>query len=680
MGGAILGRGKAARAAQRPVCDGTTVALVGNRGAGKTALFERLVGGGGDARGIPGSRGTLKSAPLSVARAGRRFRIRGGDPARPPDGGFVLLDTPGAALFFSQNGVDEATRRLLLSGEPDSLLFVADAKNLRRSLILFLQIAELQLPTAFVLNMTDEADQLGCAIDQRRLAAALKIPLCAALSRCSDGAENVRPLLGEARIPPIRVAYPRPVESALNELVGLIHNSPIAARALALMLLCGNPLAERLVAEALGPAAAAKASQIVAAARRACRAPLDAVITDAVSAKAEEIASQVTVLTAPQPGPRHRLGGYTTHPVLGPAIALLVLACGYLWVGVLGAGIAVDLIENRLLRGVLLPLCGRALSGVPWPPVRDAILDPSFGLLPNALFLAVGVALPVLILFYVFFGALENSGYMPRLSMLLDRRLRFLGLTGKGVLPLALGMSCVAVAVMGTNVLESRKERLIATFLLMLSFPCAQFLAVILVVLARLPASATAFLFGVLAIQSVAAGVLANRIIPGPPSDFILELSPLRFPRPLPILGRALRSSLAFLKEALPIFIGVSLLFFALDRLGALAAIERLAQPFVHGVLGLPDQAVQVFVKTIIRRVNGASELAVVQGQFSPLQIVTTLFVMITFSPCVNTTMVVFKEHGAKAALSLLAIAAAYSVLAGAGLNLICNLLHITFA
>jgi ferrous iron transport protein B len=247
------------------------------------------------------------------------------------------------------------------------------------------------------------------------------------------------------------------------------------------------------------------------------------------------------------------------------------------------------------------------------------------------------------------------------------------------VLPLVFGASCVTMAILTTRVLKTRKERIIASFLLLLSFPCAPLLAVMLVILSGLSWTAAATVFGLLAVQTVAAGMAVNSMMSKHMPDFVLELPPLRVPRPRLILIRALRSSLGFLREALPIFLVAALLLFALDRLGALAAVERVSEPVVSGLLGLPGEAIQVFIKTIIRRENGAAELTVVQGGFDSVQLVVTLFVMTVLVPCVNTTIVLIKEHGLKLGAAMLAFVCVYAIAAGAGLSWVCRALDISF-
>jgi len=598
-------------------------------------------------------------------------------PANTP---VTLIDTQGTTCLFVRGEDESATRNLLMAGEADVLVVVADAKNLRRSLTLFLQACEFQLPTVLVLNMMEEAQRLGLQYDLERLATAVSVKI-APLKVGEDGVvERMATLFDQAEIPSVRVPYPKEAEEALAALTELLQESPISPRALGLLLLAGDRRAEQMLEEEIAPETASTARDVVCQAKQAFRLPLEMMITNAIYAKAEQIAEQVThYRPSPSAGTLQRFGHYAAHPVFGLPIALLVILAGYYWVGVLGATTVVDFLRANLFEALLLPACERVLSYVPSAFVRDAFLDPNFGLVPTGLFLAMGIVLPVLFFFYTFFGILEDSGYLPRLSTLLDRALRHLGLTGKGVLPLVFGFSCITTAILSARVLPTRKERIIASFLLLLGFPCAPMLAVMLVVLEPLPWTAATTLFGVLFVQVLIAGVLANAILPGGGSDFIMELAPIRVPRIWSVLNRARQQSWQFLKEALPAFMGAAFLLFVLDRMGGLNALERLSRPMVNGMLGLPDQAVQVFMKTMIRRENGAAELTLVQGNFSSLQLVVTLFVMTVILPCVNSAIVLFKEQGIKVSVILLFIVSTYAIVAGTGLNWACHAMGVTF-
>jgi ferrous iron transport protein B len=306
-------------------------------------------------------------------------------------------------------------------------------------------------------------------------------------------------------------------------------------------------------------------------------------------------------------------------------------------------------------------------------------MDPDFGLLPTGVFLAFGLVMPVLFFFYFGFTLLVESGYLPRLSILLDRVLRIVGLNGRGILPLTMGFSCVTMALITTRMLQSQKERNIASFLLILGTPCAPLLAVMLIILAELPVSATIAVFGLIALQTLLVGFLASKVHPGLVSDFVIEIPPMRIPKLRNVLLHTTRQTYHFMKEAVPLFMLASLVLFAVDRLGGLAAAERVSEPLVGGLLGLPEESVQVFIKTMIRRESGAAELNLTAGRFDNLQLVVTLLVMTFVTPCVNSVLVLIKERGLRVALVLVLLAMVHALVVGAAFSGACRTLGVTF-
>jgi len=287
--------------------------------------------------------------------------------------------------------------------------------------------------------------------------------------------------------------------------------------------------------------------------------------------------------------------------------------------------------------------------------------------------------LPVLFCFYIAFGILEDSGYLSRLSILLDKVFQKMGLNGKGVIPLLMGFSCVTMAILTTRMLDTEKEKNIATFLLLLGMPCAPLLAVMFIILGKMHVSAAITVFGIIFLQILIAGFLADKILPGERSLMLMEIPPMRMPKPFQILRMSASKTYFFMKEAVPVFIMASLVVFLFERIGGLAALERVAEPVIHDFMGLPTKSVQVFIKTIIRRESGATEIEHLSGIYDNVQLVVNLLVMTFLSPCMNATIVLFKERGNKAAITIMGTVMIYAILIGSVVNYTCRLLGITF-
>jgi ferrous iron transport protein B len=372
-------------------------------------------------------------------------------------------------------------------------------------------------------------------------------------------------------------------------------------------------------------------------------------------------------------------GHLAHHPVFGILIAFFVVYLMYMWVGKIGATLVVDWIGENVFDGFFVPLADRATEKIPWPIVRDMLMDQDFGLIPTGVFLAFGLVMPVLFFFYFAFNILVTLGYLPRLSILLDRVFRVIGLNGKGILPLSMGFSCLTMALITVRMLDSKKEQIIASFLLLLGTPCAPLLAMIFVILAPMSFSATVTFFFIVFSQKILAGMVINKMMTGRTSDFIMVIPPVRIPRVTRVLRHTSRETYYFMREALPLFLLASFALFIVDRLGGLELIEQLSRPLVEGILGLPDSSVQVFIKTMIRRETGAAELELVKRNFDNVQLVVTLIVMTFLVPCVNTMIVLIKERGIRVCLLLLGSVSVYALTVGAVLNWICRTFHVTF-
>lgn len=683
-------------------------AVLGNVCVGKTSVFEALSRGGDQAVNVPGStvqtvRGIMAVGPFGAPRKVRQRCSSCGDgkkgmsccsdgfpiaAACPAEEALKraempvlthLFDTPGSQTLAA-NGEDEMIARdLLLFGKIDSLLVVADAKNLRRSLAFYLEAAAFELPTVLCLNMMDEAETMGIEVDEAALAQVLGVTVVSTVAVERTGIRKLSEAVYKSEKPSGRMRLPQGMENAVSRIESLLPETFGSRRGVSLLLMSGDTSAQAKVRTAVGGAVFLEIEAVVSALSAVYRTPLKDLLQEIFHDEARKIVERVQICRAAGPSPLVRFGRLSQHPIAGLFIAAVVMAVAYYWVGVFGAQFVVDTFSVRILDGLLLPWAAKLFSIVPSTFVRDAFMDPDFGILPTGVFLALGIVLPVLFCFYLLQAILEDSGYLPRLAVLLDRVFRKVGLNGQSLIPLLLGFSCVTMAVITTRILPTKRERIILTLLLILGIPCAPLLAVMFVILKPMAVTASIALFGTIVFQIILAGYLASKVLSGGDPDFILEIPKMRMPRPFVILRKTWRRSFHFMKEALPIFIIASFAVFLFDRLGGLRAVEMAARPFVHGVLGLPDEFVQVFIKTAIRRENGATELMHVRERFDNVQMVVTMLVMTSLMPCINATIVIFKERGVGVSLVILGIVSVWAVVVGAIFNFVCRAAGVTF-
>ena len=582
------------------------VLLVGNPNVGKSALFNALTGLHTTVSNYPGT--TVEVARGSFASS---------------EGPVEILDAPGVNSLLPLTEDERVTWDLLAAARRDPaalVLQVADAKDLRRTLLVTLQLGQLGMPTVLALNMSDEAEARGQLIDIEALARALGVPVRSTVATRGEGIGPLRAALVEACPPTNHLPLPEDIAP----LVAAIFSGKA-------------PLPDP---EAPPP--------FVARYHEALLAHADALTT--------RVSSRPAADQHPARGPvfARRLGRLCVHPVWGWPLLLLVLSLVYLVVGLFGAGTLVDLVEDGLFGRHLNPLAKAAFAHLPSSLLQDLFVG-EYGIVTMGLTYGLAIVLPIVTTFFLVFGLLEDSGYLPRLAVMSDRLFRVMGLNGRAVLPMVLGLGCDTMATMTTRILATRKERVLATLLLALGVPCSAQLGVVLGMLGTVPLSA-GLVWG-LAIGGVmlAVGWLANQVLPGRTGEFVVELPPLR----LPLAGNVLAKTAArvewYLKEALPLFVLGTLLLFALDRLHLLGAVVRAGEPLVVGLLGLPPQASEAFLIGFLRRDYGATRLFDLSrdGGLDTVQLVTAMVTITLFIPCIANVFMIAKERGTKTALAM---------------------------
>jgi ferrous iron transport protein B len=561
------------------------IVLVGNPNVGKSVIFGRLTGRYATVSNYPGT-----TVGLTSGRALLGVEV------------CDVVDSPGVnALEGALTEDEQVTRRLLANRDADLIVQIADARNLRRALMLTAQCAPFGLPMVLVLNMVDEARRRGVEVDARRLSRELGVPVVETVAVEGRGIPELKDAIREAS--PVVVPF-----EAAHDAAGWAH----------------------------------------AAAGRLRR------VRPASVGRLQEFLSRAT-----------------REPLTGLPVLALVLYVVYLFVGVFGAQTLVGLIEEDLFGRFLNPAAVAVFeAAVPISFVRDFFVG-EYGLITMGLTYAIAIVLPVVATFFLIFGWLEDSGYIPRLAIFSDRIFRLMGLNGKAVLPMILGLGCDTMATMTTRILGTPKERLIAVLLLALGIPCSAQLATILGILGGISFVALLTLFTVVLVQMFFVGFLAAKVLPGERSDFILELPPLRLPAWRNVLAKTWIRIRWYLWEAVPLFLIGTALLFVLDRTGLLEAVVGAGRPIVTGLLGLPPESAQVFVMGFLRRDYGAAGLFQMAhaGQLSAVQAVVALTVMTLFVPCVANLLMIVREQGMKAALGILVFVTTVAVATGAGLN-----------
>jgi ferrous iron transport protein B len=542
---------------------------------------------------------------------------------------------------------------------PSRIIQVADAKNLQRGLLLSLQLSEMGLAYTLCLNMTDEARDRGINIDSNALSKALGVPVIETIATQKVGLDEAKRLTleGADKARQIPVDYPEPVQQAVQELTPLLPASRLSPQSVALMLLTGDPTLLAWLSTEIDDATLELIHSIIEKTRRAFSRSMNVEITQVrMRAVARLLAGVLQQRESRLTSLAQWLGRAAVHPVGGFAFVTAVLAGMYYFVGVFGAGTLVDWLETGLFGTYIIPGLTRAVEALlPWALARDFLVG-EFGLLSMALSYSVAIVLPIVGTFFIAFGLLEDSGYLPRLSVMMNRVFKAMGLNGKAVLPMVLGLGCDTMATMTTRILDSRKERLIVTLLLALAVPCSAQLGVILAMLQGISLGAAGIWLGVVMGTILLVGYLSAKVIPGQSSDFLLEVPPLRRPVISNIAIKTLARLEWYFREAVPLFF---------------LGIEAVTSPVIQSFLGLPREATAAFIMGFLRRDYGAAGLFLLarEGQLDPIQILVSLVVITLFMPCIANFFMIIKEQGWRVALGMGIFILPFAILVGGGVN-----------
>jgi ferrous iron transport protein B len=632
------------------------LALVGQPNVGKSALFARLTGSLAEIANYPGTTVEVHRAPSKV----------------DPD--LTVIDTPGLVTLPSVSEDERVAAQVLLQEPLKSIVQVGDSKHLRRTLLLTTLLVEMGIPTVLALNMSDEALAIGLDVDYRALETGLGIPVVATQAVRGEGVDALMGAVRRAREPRPLLTYGPVVEHAIADLTPHLPDGPIAARAQAVLWLAHDPALDAWLRARMSGPELLRLSEI----RQRAESNVGEPIADVVQRARLDFADRMTGSVSRDRGQaalgwKDRLERLSVHPFWGLVVLAFILLGVFGFVGLFGAGTVVGWLEGDLFGGLINPwLTGvaRGMFGDGW--LTDLLMGP-YGLWTMGITYAAALIMPIVFTFFLAFGVLEDSGYLPRLSVLTNRWFERIGLNGKAVLPMVLGLGCVTMATLTTRILETKRERMLAILLLALAVPCSAQLGVVMGMLAGV--SIWAVLVWALVVLGImmAVGWLSSRLLPGERSALMLELPPLRKPEGRLVLTKTLARLEWYAREVVPLFLLGSLVMFVLDRAHILQSLIQAGQPIVVDWLGLPPQAAAALVLGFFRRDFGAAGLYALQsrGLMSPVQVLVAMVTITLFVPCVASVLMIVKERGWRTALALVAVIFPVAVIVGGVLRAI---------
>ena len=615
------------------------IILVGNPNVGKSVVFNTMTGSYTTVSNYPGT-------SVEVSRG--NCQIAGEN--------FLVLDTPGMYSLLPITEEERVARRILLEESPHIVLHVIDARNLERMLPMTLQLIEAGLPVMLLINIMDEAERVGMNIDIPLLQEKLQIPVVGgAIGRSKRGLWELRDAITNFQASKATFAYATDLEKDIQKISSLMHGQYIIdKRSLTLMLLQRDKEITQRVQDREGEqyADVENAVNDIVFARR-----VDLHLRISLERKRicnGLLAGVITQQEGDQSTFADRFSNWTMNPWTGIPLLLIVLYLGlYQFVGGFGAGTIVDFLEGTVFEEFLNPwvlaLCEKI---IPWYWLNELIVG-EYGLFTLGLRYAVAIILPIVGTFFIAFAVIEDSGYFPRLAMLVDRVFKKIGLNGRAVIPMVLGFGCDTMATVVTRTLESTRERIIATLLLALAIPCSAQMGVILGLLSGVPGALMVWMASMIGVFLLV-GLLAAQVVPGERPMFYMEIPPMRLPQFQNVMVKTLTRMQWYFMEIFPLFMIASVILWAGKLTGALQWLVEAFNPVMQ-VLGLPNEASAAFIFGFFRRDFGAAGLydLQTQGLLNPVQLTVAAVTLTLFVPCVAQFLVMQKERGWRTSLAI---------------------------
>jgi len=466
------------------------------------------------------------------------------------------------------------------------------------------------------------------------------------------------------------------LEISLEKLEGLLKGDyGISMRSIGLLVLQEDEEIISLI-KSTEPESLLEIMEIVNQAKAHYHEPLSYIISQRRQEEASGIISRA-IEHSPKAGLplKEKLSRVMINPITGMPILLVILYYGiYKFVGKFGAGILVDFIEKKVFENHINPWITQVFTSIiPWHLFRELFVG-EYGMITLGVRYAVALILPIVTTFFIAFAIIEDTGYLPRLALLIDRLFKKIGLTGRAVIPMVLGLGCDTMATMVTRTLPTKRERIIATILLALAIPCAAQLGVILSLLEGNPKGLWVWA-GVVSLVFLLIGFLSSKVLPGDSPSFYMEIPPLRLPKLSNVFIKTYTRVKWYFAEIFPMFILASIMIWVGQITGLFSLLTKILE-FPIRWIGLPDKTAVAFLFGFFRRDYGAGGLYDIKkaGLFTGNQLVVACVTLTLFLPCIAQFLMNVKERGWKTGVGISVFILFFSFSVGFIINLMLNI------
>lgn len=628
------------------------VALLGQPNVGKSSLFSRLTGVGVISSNYPGTTVTFDEG--AIVRNGRTV---------------VVKDLPGTYSVSGNSDDERVVVMSLIEDRYDCVVLVADATSLVGSIVLCIEAMELGIPAILALNKVDAARR-NTIVYRKKLESMLGIPVVEVSSKTSEGVDELADAIcsGSARRTTVSPPYDRGIEAAIESLSDAMPDGlPFARRGIAVKLLEGSEEFEKIA----GPGLSASADAISALYSKEEGHSIAVSTASARYALAGSIESECIKRVEVLPTWSERISDILIAPRTG--IPILAAVCVAILAVVVYGGSFLDSIVSSAYDAIVgdaIISFGESIGGRFGEAVFTGI-DGSFRAI-------LTLVIPYILVFYLLLGVLEDSGYLTRAVVLLDNMMHRFGLHGGAFIPMIVGIGCNVPAIMAIRTINSRREKIILSAMIVTAVPCSAQMAIIFGATGKFSGLLAALcILVVLACLGALTGILLNRFLKYEPSNLAMELPPLQAPGIRNILSKTWSRIKDFIYIALPLLIVGSIVIEILITYNLLDPIVEPLSPITVGLLGLPAVCVISFIVGILRKEMALGMLQILAAGvplaefMTPGQFVVFGAVMAIYVPCIATMATMWREIGWKETICVSAMTAGFALVVGMFANLI---------
>lgn len=602
---------------------------------GKSVLFNQLTGSSQIIGNWPGK--TVEKAEGTLTFEGQKITV---------------IDLPGI-YSFSTFGMEELVSREYIATEnPDVVVNVVDAAVLERNLFFTMQLIEMDAPLVVCLNQLDEAKKKGITINLKKLEQLLGVPVVPAVAIRGEGiydltktAVNVARECFNHKVHYLR--YGDEIEQRISKLEQTIQDAKLnlkyPPRWIAIKLIENDPETKKLVAssESINKATETLAAEISAIHNE----PSFAVIASERYGLASKIANEVQRQTELRTTISDRVEWITTHKVFGYVTSAAVIAGLLLWTFGIGTLLAGLFSKGLSFFSPVNPALSGSIQGILWNGVWGGVVA------------SLTLIIPFIVPFYLMLAMIEDSGILTRVAFMMDSAMHKIGLHGKALIPLILGYGCNVPAIRACSIMETKRERLLATFAITFA-PCAARTIVILGLVAVFLGPWWALSLYVINIALIfILGKIALKIVPGQSTGLIMEMKSFKVPSAKVVIRQTWARTKSLICIVVPLYIAGSVAVQGLYALGVLQQISNALSPITVFWLGLPAIAGVLLILGFVRKemvllaavaIFSTTNLALF---FTHTQLFVLALVNMIYLPCLSTVAVIAKDYGWKTAV-----------------------------